>query len=163
METSPASQSSGVQPGNPPESKRQALQKLAAALAVGCITALLIFWGDRARASMDVKMLTGGWFCRTTLHKGENIKIFGANEQVITVDEITIKLGGDGLGQLSWLENGKVADAAHGEWALKKDYLIIQRDKLRGGFAAFRIASRSENRLTLVNRGGLILEFTRTN
>lgn len=128
------------------------------AFVIGAIVggALLVF-AAYFKANAKRNSLTGKWFCRTTL-AADNIMGFGTSPQV---HEIAIVLNEAGEGSLVWLQDTKEADKAAGKWNTKNDFLIIDRSP--GGFATFRIASQGDNRLTLVNRTGLILEFTRVN
>lgn len=130
------------------------------AVVILSLLLLRIFWVHYQKEQTErkkVASLVGKWFCRTTFAVDKVFQI-GKSAQV---HEITVVLNQTGEGALAWLEDGDQADSAQGKWGLKDDFLIINRPG--DGFAAFRIGSQGDNRLTLVNRTGLILEFSRVN
>ena len=133
----------------------------AAVLVLGLllVRAISVHSGKEQVKQQKISAVSGRWFCRTTMTGNESdlFSLFG--RKVAQVHEIRLGLDQDGTGDLQWLQNDKEVDRAEGEWAMKEDFLVIERSG--GGFAAFRIASSGDNRLTLVNRGGTVLEFTR--
>ena len=136
---------------------------IAAVLVLGLllVRAIYVHIGKEQAKQQRISAVSGNWFCRTTM-TGKQSDLFSLFDRTVAeVHEIRVGLGQNGKGDLQWLQNDHEVDRATGKWALKEDFLVIERNG--GGFAAFRIASSGDNRLTLVNRGGTVLEFTRVN
>ena len=79
--------------------------------------------------------------------------------QAPAANDIVIAFNEKGEGAMEWRINNQQTDSAKGQWVKAGDYLFIDRDN--GGFATFKVVSKSDTKMTLVTRNGQILEFTK--
>ena len=129
-----------IYPMNMSRFVRFVLAALTMCIAVGC--------------SKNPASFAGTWRCQTTLVTDA---AFGGKSPVAHV--VTITLGEKGEGSLSWIANEQEQDSATGQWEKVGSYVVI--DRQNGGFAAFKVVSKVDTKMTLINRTGLMLEFTK--
>jgi hypothetical protein len=108
----------------------------------------------KAELSKHPSEFVGTWRCQTT-----TLMAAGLLGNTPHANDITLALDGNGQGSLSWLVDKMQADSAGGPWTKAGDFIIV--DRSNSGFAAFKVASKSETKMTVLNRAGLMLEFTK--